>query len=250
LNEESNISDCILSAQQLVDEVVVVDMHSEDRTVEIAKSLGAIVHMIERRPFVDPTRNHAIDQATGDWILLLDADERLTSKLARELLNIADKDQADVVTMYRDTYMFGRHIQFTGWQDDKHSRFFKKGFLRYPEQEVHAMPIISGRHLIISREKGRIQHYNYENLRQFIEKLNIYTDGEALKLLRAEGKVTTLRGVYWGVRHFLRRYLKFRGFRDGAYGLILSILMGFYWFLAFAKASELNERSQKQGPQS
>jgi glycosyltransferase involved in cell wall biosynthesis len=245
LNEEANISDCILSAQELVDEVVVVDMYSEDRTVEIAKSLGATVHMIERRPFVDPTRNHAIDQATGDWILLLDADERLTPKLARELPAIAERDQADVVTMYRDTYMFGRHIRFTGWQNDKHCRFFKKGFLRYPEQEVHAMPLIHGRHLIIPKEKGIIKHYNYDNLRQFIEKLNSYTDGEALKLLRSKGRITALRGVYWGLKHFLRRYLKFQGFRDGTYGLVLSILMGFYWFLAFAKASELKERSQK-----
>ena len=138
LNEESNISDCILSAQKLVDEIVVVDMNSEDRTVEIAKSLGAHVHLIEQRPFVDPTRNHAIEQATGDWILLLDADERLTPELGRELLDIAEKDRADSVTVHFDTYMFGRHIRYSGWQGDKHCRFFKKGYLQYPDHEIHA----------------------------------------------------------------------------------------------------------------
>lgn len=245
LNEENNIADCIRSAQELVNEVIVVDMHSGDRTVEIARSLGATVHLIERRPFVDPTRNFAIAQATGDWILFLDADERLTPKLAAELRRIAEKDQADVVTIQFNTYMFGRHIRYSGWQEDRHHRFFKKGFLEYPNEEIHAHPRTLGRQLTLNGKKGKIQHFNFQDLRHFIKMINDYTDGEALKLLRGNGKITPLRGIYWGLRHFCRRYLKMRGYKDGMYGFILSVFMGFYWFLAFSKAWEQKQRSQK-----
>ncbi|MEK6715531.1 MAG: glycosyltransferase family 2 protein [Candidatus Omnitrophota bacterium] len=245
LNEEHNIADCIRSAQELVNEVIVVDMHSDDRTVEIAGSLGATVHLVERRPFVDPTRNFAIAQATGNWILLLDADERLTPKLATELRIIAEKDQADVVTIQFDTYMFGRHIRYSGWQEERHRRFFKKGFLEYPDREIHANPIIIGRQLILDGNKGKIQHFNFQDLRDFIKTINDYTDGESLQLLRSGVKITPLRGAYWGLLHFCRRYLKMRGYKDGMYGFILSVFMGFYWFLAFSKAWERKQRSQK-----
>ena len=228
-------------------EVVVVDMYSEDRTVEIARSVGATVHLTERRPFVDPTRNFAIAQATGDWILLLDADERLTPKLATELGIIAEKGLADVVRIYFDTFMFGEHIRYCGWQGDSHYRFFKKGFLEYPNEEVHAKPKIRGRQLILAPEKGKIQHFNFQDLRHLIMKINDYTDGEALKLLRGNGKITPIRGVCWGLSHFSKRYFKMRGFKDGKYGFILSVVMGFYWFLAFAKALEKKQRGYRQG---
>jgi glycosyltransferase involved in cell wall biosynthesis len=238
LNEESNISDCILSARELVDEIVVVDMSSDDRTVEIAKSCGAVVYIIERRPFVDPTRNYAIAKATDGWILLLDADEQLTPELTNELYNIAENDKFDTVTIYRDTYMFGRRIRYSGWQGDRHCRFFKKGFVKFTDQEVHYMPEVHGRHMILPSSKGRIQHYNYQDIRHFISKMNDYTDGEALKLLRSDGKISPFRGVYWGIYNFYKRFVKLKGFKDGKYGFILSVLMGFYWFLAFIKAWE------------
>ncbi len=246
LNEEQNISDCILSARELVNEIVVVDMHSDDRTIEIARSLGAKVHLIERERYVDPTRNFAISKAAGKWVLLLDADERLTPKLANELRSIAEKDNVDVVSIQCDTYMFGQHIRYSGWQGDIHYRFFRKGFLKYSDVEVHACPDAHGRELRLDPCNGKIQHFNYKDLSHFVKKMNNYTDGEALKLLRTDGKVTPLRGIYWGLRHFYRRFFKLKGFKDGNYGFILSVLMGFYWFLAFAKAWDKKQRFRKQ----
>lgn len=246
LNEEQNIADCILSARELVNEVVVVDMHSDDRTVEIARSLGAKVHLIERgAPFVEPARNFAIAQATGKWVLLLDADERLTPKLADELRNISKKDEVDVVSIQFDTYMCGRLIKYSGWQRDSHCRFFKKGFLEYPEKEVHASPKIRGKKLMLDPDKGRIQHFNFRDLTHLVMKINRYTDGEAVKLVNSSGTITPLRGVYWGFRHFCKRFFRLKGFKDGNYGLILSVIMGFYWFLAFAKAWDKRQQDNK-----
>jgi glycosyltransferase involved in cell wall biosynthesis len=229
-----------------VDEVIVVDMHSNDRTAEIARSQGAKVHLVGRKPFVDPVRNFSIAQATGEWILLLDADERLTPELSLELRSIAEKDLADVVTIEFDTYISQQQIKYSGWQKDSHCRFFKKGFLEYPDQEVHASPKICGRNLILPKEKGKIQHFNFRDLQHLINKINDYSDGEAIKLLRTNGKISPLRGVYWGLRHFLKRFLRLRGYKDGKYGFILSMLMGLYWFLSFAKAWEKNQKGYKQ----
>lgn len=243
LNEEHNIADCILSAKELVDEVVIVDMHSEDRTAEIAKSLGATVHLIERQSFVDPTRNFAIAQTTGEWILILDADERLTSEVAKELRNIAEKDEADVVIIYCDTYMFGQQIRYTGWQEDQqHCWFFKRGFLKFSNQEVHVKPKMLGRRQILPPSKGKIQHFAFKNIRHFISKMNNYTDGEASKLLRSNGKITPFRGAIWGLNNFYKRFVKLRGFKDGKYGFMLSVFMGFYWFLSFSKAWEMKKK--------
>jgi glycosyltransferase involved in cell wall biosynthesis len=247
LNEERNIADCILSAKDLVNEVVVADMHSDDRTVEIAQSLGASVYQIERRPFVDPVRNFAIDKANGDWILLLDADERLVPELVTELRRVAEADQADVVELHFDTFMFGQQIQYFSSHEGR-CRFFRKGFLRYTDQEVHGLPKTKGRHLVIPPSAGRLQHYNYENLRHFIKKMNDYTDGEALKLLRSDGTINPLRGAYWGFRNFFKRYFRLECYKGGNYGFILSVLMGFYWFLSFCKAWELKKQNLKKIP--
>ena len=238
LNEEGNIADCILSAKDLVNEIVIVDMQSEDRTVEIAKSLGATVYLIERKPFVDPTRNFAFSKANGEWILPLDADERITPALVEEFRRIAENDEADVVLVQENVYMFGRLIRYSGWQESYFYRFFKKGFLEYSETEVHATPIVKGRQFFLDPKKGKLIHYNYRDIYHFISKMKDYTDGEALKLLKKNGALTPLRGVYWGLRHFLRRYFRKKGYKDGFYGFVLCVFMGFYWFLAFSKAWE------------
>ncbi len=247
LNEERNIADCIHSAKNLVNEIVVADMHSDDRTAEIAQALGASVYQIERRPFVDPVRNFAIDKASGDWILLLDADERLAPELVMELRRVAEADQVDVVELYFDTFMFGEQFHYFSSHEGR-CRFFRKGFLRYTDQEVHGLPKTKGRHLIIPPDKGRLQHYNYENLRHFIKKMNDYTDGEALKLLRSDGTINPLRGAYWGLRNFFKRYFKLGCYKEGNYGFILAVFMGFYWFLSFSKAWELRKQKLKQAP--
>jgi len=246
-NEEADIGDCLRSAGDLADEVLVTDMSSTDRTAEIARSLGARVSVIPKAPFVDPVRNQAIAQASGDWILLLDADERLTPELSAALRAVAGGDEADVVETAFEVYMFGERIRYTGWQDIRKKIFFRKGFLTFPDTEVHAQPAHKGRLLFLPPERGVVKHYNYRDIRHFILKLNDYTGGEALKLLKAGGKMSPLRGIYWGVRHFFRRYVLRAGYRDGAFGFMLSVFMGFYWFLAFCKAWELQRARRGEG---
>lgn len=239
LDEAANIAACIESARGLADEVIVADMESSDGTAAIAAGLGAKVHAFRREPFVDPSRNRAIALASGDWIMLLDADERLTPALCARLRGIAENDAADVVEAGFETHMFGGVIRHCGWQDTRRKTFFKKGFLTYPETEVHAHPAWRGRLLTLERSEGEIIHLNYRDVPHFLAKLERYTDGEALKLRRSGGRGGALRGLYWGARQFLRRYFLRQGYRDGRRGLLLCLLMGYYWFTAFVKAGRL-----------
>lgn len=236
LNEEEHIAACIGSARAFAGEVIVADMGSTDRTAEIAAGLGARVHTIPRVKFVDLVRNDAIALASGDWILVLDADERLTPEVEVQFAAIVSGDSADVVDVPFEVLMFGRPVRYSGWQDARKKIFFKKGFLRFSTTEVHGQPEWQGRLQSLDKSKGALLHYNYRDVRHFVEKMNDYTDGEALKLLRAGARCTPLRGLYWGARHFLRRYVGLSGFRDGAQGLVVCALMGVYWFLAFCKA--------------
>ena len=244
-NEEENIAACIDSARGLFDEVIVADMDSSDRTAEIAASMGASVHTVQRAAYVEPAREKAVSFASGDWIVRLDADERLTPDLCSRLRAIAEKDMADVVDVRDETWMFGRVIRYCGWQDTSTKVLFRKGFLDLSNKDVHAHPEYRGRLLRLERHEGEIIHYNYRDIRQFVAKMNNYTDGEALKLHREGGHPTPLRGVYWGMRHFFRRYFLRFGYKDGWAGFMVCILMGFYWFLAFCKAWELNSKKSK-----
>ena len=244
-NEAENIKACIESARGLADEVIVADMGSSDGTEEIAVSLGASVHTVPRSAFVEPAREKAVSFASGDWILRLDADERLTPVLRARFRDIAENNLADVVEVFDETWMFGKIIRYSGWQDTTTKVFFRKGFLDLSDADVHSHPQHKGRLQRLERQEGEIVHFNYRDIRQFVAKMNNYTDGEALKLRRQGGRLTPLRGIYWGVRHFLRRYLLRSGYKDGWHGFMLCAFMGFYWFLSFCKAWELNNKEAK-----
>ncbi|HEV7677204.1 MAG TPA: glycosyltransferase [Candidatus Dormibacteraeota bacterium] len=183
LNEEALVEGAVRNLAWC-DEVLVVDMHSDDRTAEIARSLGARVEFHERLSFVEPARMFALEQARNDWILVIDPDERVTESLARELVQVAIEDSADAVRVPRDNWISGRRLRATGWGAEKHYRFFKRGHVFWPA-EVHAIPQVSGRTLELSRDArtdNTMHHYTAENLYSFFEKLNRYSEQEPANL--------------------------------------------------------------------
>ncbi|MEK9179498.1 MAG: glycosyltransferase family 2 protein, partial [Patescibacteria group bacterium] len=114
-NEEKDIVECIRSAQELVSEVIVADMHSTDKTIEFAKKEGATVFTVKDVGYVEPARNEAIQKAKNEWVLLLDADERLSPGLVPVLSEIAESDKADVVEIPFKTIILGKWMQHTKW---------------------------------------------------------------------------------------------------------------------------------------
>ena len=125
-NEEKNLFRCLKSVEKFADEIVVVDMHSEDNSVKIAKSFGAQVYLHERMDYVEPARNFAIGKAKGKWILSLDPDEKISNELAKNLRFIAvnKSDEVDYVLVPRKNIVFGKWMENTRWWPDYISRFF------------------------------------------------------------------------------------------------------------------------------
>ncbi len=239
LNEERRLSYALRSVQDWVDEIIVVDMHSDDRTVEIAKAFGARVFTHERVGYVEPARAYALGRATGDWTLILDADELVPPSLARRLRGVAFGDEADAVDIPRLNYLLGAPLAWTGWgpSQDRHQRFFKTGWAE-PTNVIHAALTMreGARVLRLASDDGlALVHFNYTDVAHFIEKLNTYTTIEAVGGARGRPQLGAARVIRATIREFTDRFLRYRGYRDGRRGLYLAGLMAFYRFAVYAK---------------
>ncbi|WP_276957943.1 glycosyltransferase family 2 protein [Allomeiothermus silvanus] len=251
LNEEKNLPYALRSVKPWAGEIVVVDMYSEDRTVEIARDYGAKVFFYDRMGFVEPARAYAIEQATGDWMLILDADELVPPPLAHRLRSIALEDKADVVLIPRLNYLLGAPLVASGWgaNQDKHARFFKRGMLE-TSSRIHAFltPKPQARALELAYRPGEaVIHFNYVDVEQFIEKLNRYTNIEAKQALERSKAASPAGVILKVILEFLNRYLRRGGYKDGWRGFYLAGLMAMYRWATFAKLAELKavgERGQ------
>jgi hypothetical protein len=230
-NEERVIATALASLGW-VDELVVVDMESEDATVEIAQSMGARVVAFENVGYVEPARRFGIEQASHHWVLLLDADECLEAPLAEVLSELAARDAADVVDLPFKSWLCGAWLRGSGWADEYHPRFFRAGCVDWPAH-VHALPELHGRVLRLERVPGlEVCHWNYDDLHEFVDKLNRYTGREAERIEEHSWRaaIDAARGE-----------LEYRWTPeiDGARSVALSLAMVCYRLIAHAKAWEL-----------
>ncbi len=243
LNEEKNLGFALRSVRSWVDEIIVVDMHSDDRTVEIAREFGAKVFFHERMGFADPARAFALEQTSGEWILMLDADEVIPLPLSRELLRISRSGSADAVYLHRLNYMLGAPLMYTncGPHQDTQLRFFRQHHVRATasiHDFYHLMP--DSRALELKFTPGlAIIHFTYLDSQQFIEKLDRYTGIEAQQAFERGERMTPMRALVKAAREFAVRYIKGRGFQDGWRGFYISLFYTFYRIVAAAKLQEL-----------
>lgn len=238
LNEEKNIQRAIESVSW-ADEIVVCDMHSTDKTVEIAKSQGAKVFYHKRTGFVEPARNFAIAKATFDWILILDADEEISEELALKLKEMVEKPiSSDFVEMPRKNIIFGKWMQASMWWPDYQVRFFKKGNVFWLDT-IHSKPQTKGLKLQLpAEEKWAIIHHNYQTISQFVERINRYTTVEA-EQLRKEGYKFELGDLFEKpLNEFVSRFFANKGYLDGLHGLCLSFLQAISFLLVYLKIWE------------
>lgn len=240
-NAERTLPYALRSVHAWADEIVVVDMHSEDRTVAIAEEYGARVFVHERTGFVEPARAFAIAWATGEWILILDADELIPAPLGAELREIARADRADVVVISRLNYLHGRPILHTGWQPekDRHFRFFRRGRL-CASATIHAplVPDAGARILILPYHPGRaIVHFNFVDFADLLEKINRYTTVEAEQAYD-RGERPRRWDAARAVIPLWQRFVRDRGYRDGWRGWYLALFMAYYQVAKYAKLKE------------
>lgn len=231
-NEEKNIKDCINSAKHLADEIIVVDMHSSDNTVQIAKKLGAKVFSTKDVGYVEPARKLSISKATYNWILLMDADQRMTHSLGSKLKKIAGEDKYDVVRIPRRNIIFGKWIRHAWWWPDYHEWFFKKDFVDW-SKTIHSAPKTKGRILTLpAKSENAFVHYNYASIDQFINRMNRYTSftkGIDKRIHNAKDL------VQYPKNEFAFRYIHQEGYKDKLHGYFLCKLMEFYRFVELAK---------------
>ena len=241
-NAELYLKDCLRSAQW-VDELIVIDMESTDRTCSIAREMGAQVYSHAHLGYADPARAFGLSKCSGDWILSLDADEIMPLKTAEVLKKITKENRYDVVYLAFRNYFFGRELKGSGWsyRDIYVPRFYRKGFLDYGHQ-VHQFIHVKkdSRVLKLIEYDLALIHFNYNSVHHFIEKLNRYTDFEAQKSEYKRWPV--LRMIYHFHREFFGRFVVKKGFLDGWVGLYLSLAMSFYRMSAIAKANTLDEK--------
>ncbi len=235
LNEEKNLPQALASIKGFADEVVVVDMKSNDKTVEIAKKAGAKVYKYKRIGYVEPARNYAISKATGEWILILDADEQAPEALVKELKEIVQKPKADYYRLPRKNIIFGKWIKHSRWWPDYNIRFFRKEFVSWSEI-IHSVPITQGKGLDLqAREDFAIIHYHYDSIEQFVERMNRYT-GEHAKLRIKDGyKFKWQDLIRKPTEEFLGRYFSGEGYKDGTHGLALASLQAFSELVLYLK---------------
>lgn len=250
LNEEKNLRNC-LETVKWAEEIVIVDMYSDDNTVPIAREYTERIFFHERMGYADPARQFALEQASHEWVLSVDADELVPPPLKERLLAVMQNDQADLVYLPHNNYFFGHLMQGTSWgaRQDKHPRFYKKQFVRYSETVHDIFRIVNNpRVLAVEDPREGFIHFNYLDLEHFLDKLNRYTTIEAKNIFAGQkGDISAAKMLYKAAREFLRRFIVRKGYKDGAQGLYLSCLMAAYHVSTFAKI-RLMKQFHSQSP--
>jgi glycosyltransferase involved in cell wall biosynthesis len=244
-NEERWIAQTIASVRDHADEVIVADMASSDATRRIAIQSGARVIDVPDYGYVEPARRAAVDAATGDWVLILDADEVVAPGLFPALRRVAADPEVDGVVIHRQNYFFGGRIHHAGWglDVDRHMRAFRKDRVSLPDDIHHPIALVPGARLEIlpADPDVSVVHFNYVDWSHFVEKMNRYTSIEARTLAASDEPLPTRRMLGEMRRELVTRYVRQRGYRDGVRGLGLSVLMSVYRMLVHLKARQLRD---------
>ncbi len=226
-NEEQNLEDCLKSVSW-ADEIVLIDSGSTDRTVEIAKRFNAKTYDI---PFVNfsAQKNAALERCTGDWIFLIDADERMTPELAREIKSLSELEPEAVYAVKRTTLFFGKPLRFSGTQKDWPIRLFPKNKARFT-QPVHetvetTLPV---RHL-----HSTLAHLTTKNLAQYRQKIDKYVPLEVEVLRKRNRRSLFSDTILRPPAQFANLYFIQAGVLDGITGLQYAGLSAYYTFLKY-----------------
>ena len=235
-NEEKKIEDCLKSAS-FADEIIFIDNSSSDSTLKIAKKYTSEFFVKENNPMLNVNKNFGFSKAKNEWILSLDADERVTPELAKEIQSSIINHKSSVVGYWipRKNIIFGKWIEHTGWYPDYQLRLFKKGKGKFEEKHVHEMIKLEGES---GKLKSPIIHYNYENVSQFLQKTLLYTENEADQIVEKGYKFIWQDSIRFPIKEFISRFFAREGYRNGLHGLVLSLLMAFYHLIIFVNIWE------------
>lgn len=241
-NEEKNIGRCIKSVKDIVDEIVVVDSFSTDRTEEICNSFNVKFVKHEFEGHIEQ-KNWAITQASNHYVLSIDADEVLSDTLKRSIQHVKVNWKCDGYKFNRLTNYCGKWIKHTGWYPDVKLRLcdsrkgFWKGINPHDRYEM-----IEGS--VVKHLKGDLLHYSYSSIKQHIDQVNKFTDIASNAAVK-EGKSTNfIKIIFHPFWKFIRDYFIKLGFLDGYYGFVISMISAHATFLKHLKIRELRKNDR------
>jgi len=238
-NEADNIRACLESVAW-ADEIIVVDSGSSDGTVNICKALGAQVHITADWPGFGLQKNRALSYATGEWVLSLDADERVTPELRSEVeAALNDPHGHAAFRMPRLSSFCGRYMRHSGWHPDYVTRLFHRGAASFSDDLVHERLIVNGS---VGKLRQSILHETFHDLDELLTKINRYSTAGAF-MLNEKNKTATLKKAvghaFWA---FFRTYILRAGFLDGREGFMLAVATAESTYYRYAKLMLLNKR--------
>ncbi len=234
-NEEKNIEEALESVKDF-EEIIVVDSFSEDRTIEICKKYTDKIFQKQWSGFAKQ-KQYAIDKATFTWVLVLDADERLTEALKAEIIEKLKHDDAVGYFIPRKNFFLGKWIKHSGWWPDYTLRFFRKDRGKMEERAVHERITIEGK---TGYFREPLLHFTYRSIEGFIDKMQRYSTLSAIDIVQknpSKRKIFT-KMIFTPLFTFFKMFILRLGFLDGIRGFILAIFYSFYSFLKYAKAWE------------
>lgn len=243
-NEEKLLEDALESVKDLADEIIIIDNESTDRTMEIAKKYTDKIFSHKNTPLtLNKPKNFGFSKATGDWILSLDADERVSSELAGEIQRVLSLSPhplalipANGYWLPRKNLVFGKWLQHGIWWPDFQLRLFRRGKGKFPGVHNHEFLVVGGQ---TEKLKNPLVHHSYTSITQYIDKFNhTYTDNEAENFIKSGKKVMWLDALRFPLSDFITNFFARGSYKDGLHGLVLSLLQAFYSFEVFAKVWE------------
>jgi glycosyltransferase involved in cell wall biosynthesis len=270
-NEEKNLASCLDSVVDIADQIVIVDEESTDKTVEIAKKYKALVKITKHEPIFHLTKQKAIDLATSDWILQLDADERLTPSLHKEIkLLLSDQyygfdrwlspakstlsrylpsiftpakallQQADAYYLPRKNFFLTKFLSQTGQYPDPVIRLFRRGKAHLPAQDVHEQMVVEG---VIGWMTADLEHNASPDFHRYLDRENRYSSLHAVQLSQAGVRVNVPNTIKYlfvlPLLTFIKLFIRYRGFMDGFPGFVFSLYSGFHHAFSYMKLWEL-----------
>lgn len=241
-NEEENIEE-VLQSVIFADEVIVVDSFSTDNTVELSKKYTDFIIQHEYENSASQ-KNWAIPQASNEWILIVDADERVTPELQNEIQDIL-RNGTDKVGfwIYRKNYFLGKHLKHGGWNHDRVVRLFRKSKCRYQKKHAHAEILSDGE---LGTLNNKLVHNTYCGFDKYVAKVNRYSWWQARDYDKKTKKLSLFHFMIKPAFRFVRHYIIQGGFRDGVPGLTVAFLSFYALFSRYLKLWILRNENLKQ----
>ncbi len=233
-DEERNIEAALQSVSRF-SEIIIIDDFSTDSTISIARKYTDNIFQIKWQGYARQKQS-GIDKASMPWVLVLDADERVTEELADEIRTIIESSSCNAFYIPRKNFFLGRWIRHGGWWPDYTLRLFRKDSAHMEQREVHEKIVAYGKTAYC---KNPMEHYTYREISGYIKKMDVYSSLAATELHQKGVSARLYQLVLKPPVTFLRMFLFQQGFRDGFHGFVLAVLYSLYTFLKYLKLWEI-----------